>query len=183
MSMGFHAYPKGHPKSYTMELLSVILGGNMSSRLFDKVREKRGLCYEIGSYTRKYQETGAFMVDVGVDHAKAPEALSVILSELRKISKSRPAGGELKRAKEYYLGQLELGLESSMEHMLWVGEGLVSLGRCRSPQEVIAQVEKISADDISAAAKEIFLPSLLHVALVGPLKTSVVRSMERSLSF
>jgi predicted Zn-dependent peptidase len=70
-----------------------------------------------------------------------------------------------------------------MEHMLWVGEGLVSLGRCRSPQEVIAQVEKISADDISAAAKEIFQPALLHVALVGPLKSGVVRSMERSLSF
>ncbi len=183
MALGFHAHHKGHPKSYMVDILSVILGGNMSSRLFDNVREKRGLCYEIGSYTRKYQETGAFVVDVGVDHAKAPEALSVILRELKKIAGKEPSKDELRRAKEYYLGQLELGLESSMEHMLWAGESLVSLGRCRTPKEIVAQVGKITMEDISLSAAEIFKDASLHLSVVGPLKGSVVRSLERNLTF
>ncbi len=168
LALGVHAFSKQNPEEYALEILSVILGGNMSSRLFNKVREERGLAYEIGTYTRKFHETGAFGVAAGVDNKKAKEALEVIIGELHAMTTDRVSPGELKRAKEFYLGQMALGLESTMSNMLWAGEYMVCLGRCRTPEEVTCKIEKITSDDLRRVAKKIFENRKFSLAVVGP---------------
>ena len=168
LALSLHAPPKDHPDEYAVELLSVILGGNMSSRLFNEVREERGLAYDIGSFVRRYQETGAFVVSAGVDHKKAKDALSVILAELERVTREPVKADELGRAQEFYLGQFELGLENSMSQMLWNGENLMSLGHLRDPEEIVKKVRKVTAEDVIRVASGIFKTTALNLAMVGP---------------
>jgi len=171
LSLALHSYPKEHKDEYVLDLLNVVVGGNMSSRLFNEVREERGLAYDVGSYVRRYQETGAFVVSAGVDNKKPKEAIEVILKELAKLTRELVPVDELRRAKDFYLGQFELGLENSMSQMLWVGEDALTLGRCRTPEEVQRHIEKASAEDIRRVAADLFVHSHLNLALVGPPKS------------
>jgi predicted Zn-dependent peptidase len=168
LALGLHSLPKDHADQYVMDMLNLILGGNMSSRLFNEVRENRGLAYEIGSFERQYQETGAFIVSAGVDNRKVKEALRIILKELHKITRRPVTSQELKRAKEFYLGQLELGLENTMNHMMWVGESVTSLGRCKTLEEVKKGVREVTPPRICEVAKKVLRPASLHLAAIGP---------------
>ncbi|OGW82533.1 MAG: hypothetical protein A3C47_04165 [Omnitrophica bacterium RIFCSPHIGHO2_02_FULL_51_18] len=180
--LGVHAQAKEHPDQYALDLLSVILGGNMSSRLFNEVREEKGLAYDIGSTVRRYHDTGAFMVSAGVDNRKPEEALRTILSELKKITREPPPKDELRRAKEFYTGQMELGLESAMSHMLWVGESMVCLGRCKTPGEVLERVAKITSGDIRRVARGIFKSDRCYLAAVGPRVDKMQKNFSKLLS-
>lgn len=183
LSLGLPSFEREHPDGYALEILNVILGGNMSSRLFSEVREERGLAYEIGSGVRKYRETGAFSVDAGVDHQKAPEALKVILAELAKTARKPVPPGELKRAKDFFLGQLDLALENSMSRMLWIGESAVSLGRCRTYEEVLRRVRAVSAADIRRVAGTLFQTRALNLAVIGPDAEKKSSMLEKALRF
>ncbi|MGH7198947.1 MAG: M16 family metallopeptidase [Candidatus Omnitrophota bacterium] len=183
LAFTMHTFPKDHPDEYALEILSIILGGNMSSRLFNEVREKRGLAYDVGSFVRKFHETGAFGVEAGVDNRKVKDAMGVILKELEKIARRPVSPGELKRAKEFYLGQLDLGLENSMNHMLWVGENAVSLGRCKTPAEVTQKVRTVTAGDLRRVARSVFRQNSFNFALVGPQSGRLEKELRRLLSF
>ncbi len=183
LAFTMHAFQKDHPDETALELLSIILGGNMSSRLFNEVREKRGLAYDVGSFVRKFHETGAFGVEAGIDNRKVKDAMAVILKELEKAARRPVTAGELKRAKEFYLGQLGLGLENSMNHMLWVGESVVSLGRCKTPAEITQKVRAVTAGDLRRVARGIFRPDSFNFALVGPQKPRLEKDLRRLLSF
>jgi predicted Zn-dependent peptidase len=183
LSLGLHTFAKNHADEYALDILSILLGGNMSSRLFNEVREERGLAYDIGSSVRKYHETGAFGIEAGVDTKKIIEALAVILKELKKTTKEHFKADEIKRAKEFYLGQLDLGLENSMNHMLWMGESVVCLGRTRTPAEVIERVEKITADDLKRVASQVFQSRNLNLAVVGPRVDTLENDFKRELNF
>ncbi len=180
--LGVHAPAKEHSDQYALDLLSVILGGNMSSRLFNEVREEKGLAYDIGSHIRRYHDTGAFMVSAGVDNQKSEEALRTILAELKKIADEAPAEDELARAKEFQIGQMELGLESTMNHMLWVGESLVCLGRCKTPKEVMGRVNKVKPGDVRRVAREIFRSDRCNLAAVGPGVHKMRKNFSKLLS-
>ena len=182
LAIGLHSLPNNHPDEYALDILNILLGGNMSSRLFNEVREERGLAYDIGSHTKKYHETGAFVVEAGVDHQKAKEAIEVILSELKKTAEYPVSNDELKRSKEFYLGQLDLSLESSMNQMLWAGESIVSSGKRQSYEEVQDHVEKIGADDLKRVAKMIFQSRSLHLAVVGPKVEALGKDFSHFLS-
>lgn len=183
LSLAVRTFPKDHPDEYALDVLSVILGGNMSSRLFNEVREQRGLAYEIGSSVRKYHETGAFGVEAGVDNAKALEALKVILDQLGRAASHKVQAGELKRAKEFYLGQMDLALESSMSHMLWIGEAALCLGRCKTVEEVTRSVEKVGPEDVRRVARAIFKTGALNLAVVGPKAQELESQFMKALSF
>ena len=182
LAIGMHSLPKDHPDEYVLDILNIILGGNMSSRLFNEVREERGLAYDISSYTKKYHETGAFVVEAGVDHAKAPEAIEVILKELLKMMETPVLKDELKRAKDFYLGQLDLSLESSMNQMLWAGESIVSSGKRQTYDQVSTEVEKVSPDNLKRVAKSIFKSRSMCLAAVGPKASDLEKEFSRFLS-
>ncbi len=183
LALGLPAFEKEHPDQYVLDVLNILLGGNMSSRLFNEVREERGLAYEIGSSERQYHETGAFIVSAGVDNQKVKEALRVILSELVKTSEELVSPKELERAKEFYVGQLELGLESGMSRMLWMGENVLSLNRCKTLKEIVEQVNKITAPDLQRVAKMIFKSESLHLAAIGPKVSESEEDLRKILTF
>ncbi len=172
LALGLHSLPKEHPDQYALDLLNVVLGGNMSSRLFNEVREERGLAYDIGSYQRHFNETGAFMVSAGVDSKKLPEALKVILAELEKVREHLVKPDELKRAKEFYLGQLELGLENSMSQMLWIGESVLATGKPKALKEITRRVEATRLEDLKNIARRLFVRGSLNLSVVGEIPVS-----------
>ena len=169
LALGMPGYDENHPDRYALGLLSIILGGNMSSRLFVQVREKKGLAYSIGSYHKTMHDTGVFMIRAGVDNVKIVEAVEVILRELRKIRTAGVTEGEFKRAKDYMIGQIQLGLEDTMEQMLWIGEALISRNKGRTVKDVVAALQKVKPQDLKRVAREILDDQRYNLALVGPI--------------
>ena len=172
LALGFNSFKRDHPLRHALGLLHIILGGNMSSRLFNELREKRGLAYEIGTIAKRFQDTGAFMVHAGIDNRKVPEAIDLILGELRKCKGNLVTKDEFRRAKEFYLGQLTLALEDTLEYMLWIGEYTATLDKTYSIEDIIKQVNKVEIEDLRDVAKQVFKENKLNLALIGPLKDS-----------
>jgi len=169
LACGYLAYETNHPDYYVLALLSIMLGGNMSSRLFNEVREKRGLAYSVSSGIKSLNDTGVFMVRAGVDNNKIVDALALILKVLAKISSNGVNVDEFKRAQEYYMGQFLLGLEDTMDQMLWMGGGVISNDQVKTMGDVIKKIKAVTRADIKRVAKEILNPQRLNVAIVGPL--------------
>jgi predicted Zn-dependent peptidase len=182
MALGFKGFKRGHPLKYALGLLHIVLGANMSSRLFNELREKRGLAYEIGTAVKRFHDTGAFLVHAGIDNRKVLDALSRILKELSRIKRNLVTEGEFKRAKEFYIGQLKLGLEDTMEHMLWIGETLATMEKVYSLDEIIREVSGVSREDLLKVACELFSEDKLSLSLIGPVKETQDKLL-RTLSF
>lgn len=168
VSIGFHSLKRGDPDRHVLGLLNVILGANMSSRLFNEVREKRGLVYAISSFVRRFYDTGVFTIHAGTDNKKFIEVIKVILTELNKIKKSKPTSSELKRAKEYYIGQLTIELEDTLDHMIWIGESTMALDKTYTYSQILDQIKKINLDDILRISDKIFKNQNMNLAVVGP---------------
>lgn len=170
MALGLHTINRFHPDKYVLSILNILLGANMSSRLFHIVRDEMALCYEISSTVRRYEDTGAFVVSAGVDHKKLVKSLQVILKEIGRL-KTEPVGSEeLGRAKEYYKGQLLFALEDTMSRMLWIGERLISGERGFTVKSILEKVDRITSDDITRVARDTMKTESLHLAVVGPMK-------------
>lgn len=171
LAIGYLGYHRSHPDKHAVSLLHIILGANMSSRLFDKLREKKGLAYEIGTQPRYLYDTGAFNIHAGVDNQKVIPAINAILEEVNKIAKFPVSAKEFSRAKEYYTGQLLMSLEDTFDHMLWVGEQEIALRKIKSAQEILSEINKVSIDDLLRVAGDIFSHHNLNLAMVGPLSS------------
>jgi len=169
LAMGYLAYETNHKDYYVLALLTIILGGNMSSRLFNEVREKRGLAYSISSGIKSLNDTGVFMVRAGVDNAKIVNALELVLKVLAKLTSGGVKEDEFKRAQDYYMGQFLLGLEDTMDQMLWMGGGVISNDQVKSMDDVIKKIRAVTRADIKRVAKEILNPRRLNVAIIGPM--------------
>ncbi len=172
LCIGFRTVGRYHPERYPLALMNIVLGGNMSSRLFQEVRERRGLAYDIGSHVRLLHDTGAFVISAGVENEKTPRAVKVILQELKRITSEKISPSELDRAKEFYRGQLLLGLEDTSEQMMWVGENVLTTGRAVDVKEVLKKMETVSAEAVYRAARRFLNQSNLHLAAIGPLAQS-----------
>jgi predicted Zn-dependent peptidase len=164
-----------------LKALSVILGENMSSRLFQVIRERHGLAYSIQSSTSYLSDTGALLISAGLDTKRLHRALALILSELRKISRQPPSAVELQRAKDYAIGQMRLGLESTANRMMWLGEHLLAYNAIQSPAEVERHIAGVTAADVQKAAADIFRDSRLNVAVIAPSKDE--KAISSLLSF
>lgn len=170
LSLGFHAFPRNHPRVHGLNLLHVILGGNMSSRLFHQVREVRGLAYEIGTQVKRYRDTGAFTVLAGVEHRKFVQALRVIVGELARMRRQSVPRDEFERAREFYRSQLLLTLDDTVDHMLWIGESEMMLSRVDPLEAILEDIQRITPADVTRAAREVLQLRRVNLAAIGPLK-------------
>ena len=176
--LGVPAMPRTHPQRFAVELLHVLLGANMSSRLFREVRERRGLVYEIGTQVRRYHDTGAFIIYAGCDVGKLDSTLRTVTKELSRITRELVPARELARAKEFYRGQLVMSLEETMDHMLWMGEQVVTVGRLSKPQDVTAALARVTAQQIRDAARRLFLTPRMYLAAIGPVPQSQAAELQ-----
>jgi len=168
IALGTRSLSAFDPDRFAVSLLHIVLGANMSSRLFQEVRERRGLAYAISSHVKKYRDTGAFFITAGVKNEKMTEAVELILKELISLKQKGITASELKRAKEYYIGQLSLALEDTAEHMVWIGEQMVCLERVLSPGDILKKVNAVTREDVLRMANRLFKKENFNLALVGP---------------
>lgn len=181
-SLGFHAFPRNHPQVHALSLLNVALGGNMSSRLFQRVREDRGLAYEIGSQVKRYRDTGLFSVSAGVEHKHLAPCLQVVLRELKRVRREPVSPKEFEQTMEYLTGQILFALEDTMEHMCWIGESEMLLGRVDPVEVILDQVAGVRRGDLTRTARTLLRPEHLSLAVIGPVKPAAQRRVGRLLA-
>jgi len=168
--LGTISHPLQHPDRYVLQVLAAVLGGGMSSRLFTEVRERRGLAYYVFCQNNSYIETGTLCAQAGVDLNRVEQAIETVVAELRRIIDEPVPEKELAKAKEYTKGRLILQLESP--------QGLIGFGLRREalegetidPAEVIAELDKVNAEDVQRVAREVIGERALHLALIGPFE-------------
>lgn len=180
--IGLRGLSRFHPDRYKLGLLNVILGSNMSSRLFEEVREKRGLAYEIRSGASFYHDTGMLSISAGVEKTKAPMAVKVILKELEKFRNTLVTEGELRRAKDYFMSQLYLAIEDTLEHLLWVGERVLDGGEVPDHDKIRKNLEAVTRKDIREVARKLFVNRGLNLALIGPIGEKVQKEIHSAFA-
>ncbi|MFC1515008.1 M16 family metallopeptidase [Candidatus Omnitrophota bacterium] len=172
LSLGFPAFSYFDEQRYALEIAHVILGANMSSRLFEEIREKRGLAYEVATGIRKHRHAGAFIIHCGLEAKNVSLAFKVILDQLKKIKHKGVGRLELSRAKDYLLGNLSISLESTLNSMFYIGESLCSRNRVIGYKEVEKKIRSISAAEVRAVCRKVLSYDTLKVAIVTNRKKS-----------
>lgn len=160
------------PQRFTLDMMNVILGEGMSSRLFCEVRDKLGLAYSVQSYVDHLKDAGSLIVYAGVDTSKARLALEAIIKELIRFKKETISPAELTKAKEMSKGQLALRLEDSRHVAGWLGGQETLTGRILTLDDVNAIVDGVKAEDIKHLAHNLIDRSKMRLAVVGPLQKS-----------
>ncbi|MEI6085608.1 MAG: pitrilysin family protein [Verrucomicrobiota bacterium] len=181
LAIGIRSCSRHDPRRFALKLMSVVLGENMSSRLFQTIREDHGLAYSIQSGTSFFADTGAFLISAGLDPKRVPKALKLIVKELKKVSARPPAAEELRRAKDYAIGQMRLGLESTSNQMMWCGEHLLAYDQVQLPDEIEQKIEAVTPAEVQAIAAGIFRDQHLNVAVITPSKDE--RAVSELLTF
>lgn len=162
--------PYDHPERYALELLNIILGEGMSSRLFLEIREKHGLAYDVHSYTNEYDDAGSLVVYAGVEPARIDEALRATLGEISRLAEPIPAD-ELARAKEFWKGRMLLRLEDTRSIASWLGAQEALLNRIYTVDDVIERVDRVQAADLQSLAERLFASEKLCLAVIGPYRS------------
>lgn len=160
-----------HPDRHALSFLSVILGEGMSSRLFVELREKRGLVYDVHTYVSQFLDAGAFHVYTGVDPKNAVEALKVIMDELVQLRTNGPTEEELHKARELSKGRLMLRMEDTRAVSGWIGGQQLLLGKVRSVDDAVAEMDAVTIDDVRRVAVDLIDLSKAHLAVVGPYRS------------
>lgn len=155
---------------YAEKILSVILGGNMSSRMFLNVREAKGLSYYIRTSTDDYTDVGTLSTSAGVDISRVDLAIEAILEEYRKITESPVGDIELKKAKEFMKGKIILRLEDSEEFAHLMGKQLLLFSKVRSVEDILARIDAVTAEDVHRVAQKLLKPENMKLALIGPFE-------------
>lgn len=171
LALGIRTCSRHDPRRYALRLLNTILGENMSSRLFQVIREDRGLAYSIYSSSSHFEDSGSMTISAGLDLGNLTKAMALIMHELEKLTHAPASQGELRRARDYIIGQIDLGLESTDNQMMMLGEQWLGYGELVSPEEIKRRVSKVTTAEIRAVARDFFRPEHLNLALVSPLKS------------
>jgi predicted Zn-dependent peptidase len=164
---------------YAASLLDAILGGSASSRLFQEIREMRGMAYSVYTFGSQYSETGQVGIYVGTREDNLDECLAVIAAELEDVGAGNLRDGELDRAKENLEGRLLLSLESTSNRMSRLGRALVTDTELVPVEEVVRRVRAVTEDDVAAAARALFAPARLSAAGIGPRETRFRKAVSR----
>ena len=167
VQLGLHALPLTHPDRQALDLVSVLFGESMSSRLFVELRERQGLCYDVSSYVTHFQDTGSFSVYAAVDPTNGPKAVDALMSELRRLAEGIPEE-ELHKARELSKGRLLLRMEDTRAVSGWLGGQEILTGNILTPEDVVAKLDSITADDLTRVTRDVLRSDKLSLAVVGP---------------
>ncbi|MBD3295966.1 MAG: hypothetical protein GF392_01205 [Candidatus Omnitrophica bacterium] len=182
IALGFRSDISDIKERFATKIMNLILGGNMSSRLFEQLREKHGLCYDISSSYKRHSDVGELQVHVGVDTRKTVRAINAVLDEIKKLKDEGVTGEELQRAKRYAEGQFSLAIENTSARMMWLGDRLMVHNRIPDMKEVIRRLEAVTVTDIRKACERTFTSDLLNLALIGKVRPSDRKAIKRRLA-
>jgi predicted Zn-dependent peptidase len=168
LCLGVTGYEIAHPDRYAIELLRTVLGGGMSSRLFTEVRERRGLAYYVFAANQAYTDSGTLYSQAGVDLKRVDDAVTTILAELRKTASEPVPADELEKARSYAKGRFVLSLESPQGTNMFGLRREVLEGQATEPAEVLAELDKVTAEDIQRVGQDLMREEAFRLALIGP---------------
>jgi len=166
--LGFRSYNINDPKNYALDIVSAILSGGMSSRLFIEIRERRGLAYYVQAGSHAYSDTGVTMVRAGVEKGKIGEALQATVKELNKLKKTAVSSIEMKKAKEFSKGRVALALEDTATKLDWYLEQISFKKSVEEPEQWFKKIDNVTPQDVKRAAQEILRPENATLSIVGP---------------
>jgi predicted Zn-dependent peptidase len=167
IAIGMHGLPLKHPDRYALDLLSVLFGESMSSRLFMELRERQGLCYDVHSYVTHFLDAGEFGVYAAVDPGNGRQAAEALIGELKRLEQGIP-DEELHKARELAKGRMLLRMEDTRSVSGWLGGQEILSGQVLSPDDVVARLEAITPDDLVRVVKSLLRREHLNMAIVGP---------------
>jgi predicted Zn-dependent peptidase len=168
IALGVPSYPITHPDRYALQLLATVLGGGMSSRLFTEVRERRGLAYYVFGTNHSYTDAGSLYAQAGVDINRIDDAVSTVAAELRRIADEAVPGDELEKARNFAKGRFVLQLENPHGLIMYGLRKEVLEGETVDPAEVLAELDKVTGDDVQRVAGDLIDAKRLRLALIGP---------------
>ena len=168
LALGYRTFGIGDRRKYAATVMDAVLGRGMSSRLFQEVREKRGLSYDISSRMQFFQDAGMFTVTAGLDAAKAEKALKTIDRELGRLCEKAVSAAELRRTKDFLVGNFRLSHEKMTSKMFFYGQTMLSFDRLVTPQEQVEGIRAVTAADVRAVASAVLRPANRSVSWVVP---------------
>ncbi|MGB2601161.1 MAG: pitrilysin family protein [Candidatus Omnitrophota bacterium] len=181
IAIGFRAQDSNIRERFATKIMNVILGGNMSSRLFEELREKHGLCYDISSTYKRHSDLGEVQIHAGVDTGNTVRSLRAILDELKKLRDLGVTSEELERAKKYAQGQFLLAMEGTSTRMVWLGDRLMTHNNIPDVKDILKRIECVTGDDIKKACSRIFCPEAVNLAMVGKLRDNEKIKVKKEL--
>jgi predicted Zn-dependent peptidase len=171
LALGYRTFGIQDKRKYALTVMDAILGRGMSSRLFQSVREKRGLSYDISSRAQFFSDAGMFGIAAGLDPSKAEEALATIDRELTRIKTRKVPEEELERTKEFLIGNFRLSHEKVLSKMLFHGSTTMAFGRLVTTTEQIKEIRKVTPEDVIEVAREVLVNDNRSVSWVVPTPT------------
>jgi len=181
--LGVRAYDLFDKRKYALALLSVILGGNMSSRLFIEVRERNGLAYSIHTSVDNSTDSGYLVTQAGIDHKNLEKSIKLILQEYKTIRDNKITDKELQKAKDYIKGTTSLSLDSSDSQASFYSMQELLEKDILTPEQRFAKIDEVSIDDIKSIAEDIFVPKKLNLAVIGPVEEKDSATIKQLLKF
>ena len=172
LTLAFPGLDYNSPKRFALQLLSSILGGGVSSRLFQQVRERQGLCYTIYSYGAGHADTGVFCIYTALNKETEAKALATIRQVVDQLRREGPTSEELERAREQSKANVVMGLESTQSRMSHAGRSLLFSGEILTPEQIIAAYDSVTHEDVVALAQEIFRWDQVSLSAVGQVRTA-----------
>ncbi len=183
IAIGFPSYAETHKDHYAVKVLSVLLGGNMSSRMFLGVREAKGLAYYISTSTDNYQDGGCIVTNAGVDLTRIDDAIVSIINEYKLVRDGEIPAEELKKAKSYLKGKMVLGLEDSEEYAHLIAKYELLTGEAKMPEAIMKNIDKVTIDDLKKVALDLFRGDKMKLAVIGPYGDADKERFESMLKF
>jgi predicted Zn-dependent peptidase len=166
--LGFPGYPEEHPDHYAAKILSIVLGGNMSSRMFLSVREKQGLAYYISTSTDDYTDSGTLTTNAGVTVEKIDQAITAIIAEYKRALDQKIPETEANKAREFLKGKLVLRLEDSEEYAHLLGKFELLYGKGRTSDEILKHIDAVTPADMARVSRDIFRSDRMYLSVIGP---------------
>jgi predicted Zn-dependent peptidase len=168
MALSFRCPGAIDPRRHAVNLLHVLLGGNMSSRLFQELRERRGLCYSVSTAVSAHSDCGAFEIALGLEGEKVEKALGLILRECTRIVEKGPSKAELRRACDYSIGTSRMALERASTQNYRLGSALMTYGKIVPPEQIYDRLAQVTPEEIRKVASLVLNHRTLCLAMVGP---------------
>jgi predicted Zn-dependent peptidase len=170
LCLGLPGLRRDDPEAWTLEVLNAVLGDGMSSRLFQSVREEKGLAYDVSSYIVDYADAGAFIVAAGVDPDRIAPAVAAILEEMARVRDEAVPAAELALSKRYLAGRLELRMEETRHLASWLGGQEALHEKVLTLDEALAELNAVTSEDINALARRLIRDDGLRLAVVAPAR-------------
>jgi predicted Zn-dependent peptidase len=172
LALGIRTCSRHDDRRFALRILNTVLGENMSSRLFQIIREDHGLAYNICSHASCFDDAGSITISAGMETDRLEKTLKLTMRELTKLADAAVPAAELRRARDYVIGTLDLSMENTENQMMWIGEQYLGYGKVEPPRELKSKLAKVTAGEVRAAARDFFQADRISLALVSPLKNA-----------